>query len=132
MYALYAADPHRPTNALTEMVYLRGRIEDTRSPRVGLAAGGRFGVLRIDPGTAGGRSWQVSISAGLDVVFDSDHKLDAVGWDGNYGFLDVGLQRGRPSANPTIVGRGQVRTREGSTATADTGYRLPATSAIAP
>ena len=87
VYAVYAADPHRPTNALTEMVYLRERIEDTRSPRVGLAAGGRFGVLRIDPGTAGGRSWQVSISAGLDVVFDSDHKLDAVGWDGNYGFL---------------------------------------------
>ena len=69
VYAVYAADPHRPTNALTEMVYSQGRIENTRSPRVGLAAGGRFGVLRIDPGTAGGRSWQVSISAGLDVVF---------------------------------------------------------------
>jgi hypothetical protein len=85
LYAVYAADPHRPTNALTEMVYSRGEIEDTRSPRVGLAAGGRFGVLRIDPGGAGGRLWQISISAGLDAVFDSYNKLDAVGWDGNYG-----------------------------------------------
>ena len=87
VYAVYAADPHRPTNALTEMVYTRGRIEDTRSPRVGLAAGGQFGILRFDPGAAGGRSWQVSISAGLDAVFDSYNKLDAVGWDGNYGLM---------------------------------------------
>ena len=85
VYAVYVADPRRPTNAIIELFYARVRIEDTSTPRTGLSAGGRFGVLRIDSGKPGGRSWQVSIEAGLDAVFDSQNKLDAIGWDGNYG-----------------------------------------------
>ena len=42
-------------------------------------------MLRIDSGKPGGRSWQLSIDAGLDAVFDSQNKQDAIGWDGNYG-----------------------------------------------
>jgi Protein of unknown function (DUF1207) len=60
-------------------------IEDTRSPRFGLSAGGRFGVLRIDAPSPSGRSWQISLDAGLDALFDSQHRQDAIGWDGNYG-----------------------------------------------
>ncbi len=95
VYPVYVADPHRPTNAITEMFYDNVRIEDTDTPRSGLNAGGRFGILRIDSGKPGGRSWQVSISAGIDAVFDSQHKLDAIGWDGNYG-LTVTTATGGP------------------------------------
>ena len=31
------------------------------------------------------RAWQVSIDGGLDAVFDGQHRLDGIGWDGNYG-----------------------------------------------
>ena len=85
IFPVYVADPQRPTNALSESFYPKARIPSTGSVRVGLSAGGRFGVFRSDPATPGGRSWQISISAGLDVLFDSKHRLDALGWDGNYG-----------------------------------------------
>ena len=41
--------------------------------------------MRIEPARPDGRVWQVSIEAGLDAYFDSQNRLDAVGWDGNYG-----------------------------------------------
>ena len=62
-----------------------GGIPDTSSPLTRLAGGGRFGVFVLTPATPEGRSWQVSIEAGLDALFDSQHRLDVVGWDGNYG-----------------------------------------------
>lgn len=95
VYGVYVADPRRPTNTISVLVYPRVRIEQTRSPRTGLAAGGRFGILRIDSGTPGGRAWQVSIDAGLDALFDSQNKQDAIGWDGNYG-LTVTTASGAP------------------------------------
>ena len=85
IYPVYIADPHRPTNAIVEGFYARNRVPDTSSPRTLLAAGGHFGMLRSDSSTPGGRAWQVSIDAGLDAMFDSQFKNDAVGWDGNYG-----------------------------------------------
>ena len=97
VYPVYTADPHRPTIGLTEMVYTDVRIEDTRSPRVGLSGGGRFGILRIDPAKPGGRSWQVTIAAGLDALFDSQNKLDAIGWEGDYG-ASVSTATGGPFA----------------------------------
>ena len=39
----------------------------------------------IRAGEAEGRAWQASIEAGFDALFDSHHRLDVVGWDGNYG-----------------------------------------------
>ena len=42
-------------------------------------------MLRFGPATPGGRAWQVSVEAGFDALFDSQNKLDVVGWDGNYG-----------------------------------------------
>ena len=97
VYPVYIADPHRPMIGLTEMVYTKVRIEETRSPRVGLSGGGQFGILRIDPAKPGGRSWQVTIAGGLDAVFDSQNKLDAIGWEGDYG-ASVSTATGGPFA----------------------------------
>ncbi len=62
-----------------------------------LSAGGRFGILRIDAPRAGGRSWQVSIEAGLDGLFDTQHRADLIALDGNYG-LTVTTASGSPWA----------------------------------
>lgn len=85
VYPVYVADPHRATNAIELGVHAARDIPETRSPRARLSAGGRFGMLRISSGRPGGRSLQVSIEAGLDALFDSQNKADAVGWDGHYG-----------------------------------------------
>jgi hypothetical protein len=84
VFPVYAADPHRPTNQLAIGFYSGTEIPDTSSPRTTLSGGGRFGILRFDS-SASGRSWQISIDAGLDAVFDSQYKHDGIGWDGNYG-----------------------------------------------
>jgi len=97
VYPLYVADPHRPTNAITVLAHSHVDIDDADSPRASLHAGGRFGILRIDPAEPGGRSWQVSISAGLNSVFDSKYKLDSIGWDGNYG-VTIATATGGPLA----------------------------------
>jgi hypothetical protein len=83
VYPVYVADPHRPTSAIVISFLPRQRIPDTSSPRWFLAGGGHFGMLRVE--SPGGRAWQVSIDAGFDAVFDSQHKNDGIGWDGNYG-----------------------------------------------
>ena len=85
VYSVYAADPHRPTNGVSESFTIGGSIPDTDSPLTQVATGGRFGVVRFGPATPGGRAWQLSIEAGFDALFDSQNKLDVVGWDGNYG-----------------------------------------------
>jgi hypothetical protein len=85
VFPVYAADPHRPTNQIAVGFYTRTEIPDTSSPRSTLSGGGRFGILRVDSSAPGGRSWQVSIEAGLDAVFDSQYRNDGIGWDGNYG-----------------------------------------------
>jgi hypothetical protein len=97
VYAPYVADPHRPTNVVAESVILGGGIPATDSPLTRLGAGGRFGMLRIGPSTRDGRSWQVSIEAGFDAIFDSQNRLDVVGWDGNYG-VTVTTASSRPLA----------------------------------
>ena len=85
VYPVYVADPQRPSNAVVQSFYSRTRVPEASSPRTSLAAGGRFGILRIDSRAAAARLWQVSIEAGLDAIFDAQFKADAVGWDGNYG-----------------------------------------------
>src|SRR5688572_4052544 len=85
IYPVYVADPHRPTNTISEGFHARTRVPDASSPRTSLAAGGRFGMLRIGSRAPGGRFWQVSIEAGLDAIFDAQFRNDALGWDGNYG-----------------------------------------------
>ena len=85
VYPVYVADPHRPTNVVAEAFTIGGGMPATDSPLTRLGAGGRFGVMRIEPARPDGRVWQVSIEAGFDAIFDSQNRLDVVGWDGNYG-----------------------------------------------
>ncbi len=85
IYGVYVADPHRPTNHLAEGFIVGGGIPDTRSPLTQVATGGRFGMLRFGRASPGRRAWQISVEAGFDALFDSQNKLDVVGWDGNYG-----------------------------------------------
>jgi len=103
IFPAYIADPQRPTNAISALFYPAARIAQTGSPRVALSAGGRFGILRIDPTTTGGRSWQISISAGLDALFDSKHRLDALGWDGNYGLTVTTANQGPLSLKVSVL-----------------------------
>ena len=67
------------------LFYTRSEIPDTSGTRTMLKAGGRFGIVRWEAAPGGGRSWQLSLDAGLDAMFDSQNSLDNVGWDGNYG-----------------------------------------------
>jgi len=85
VYPVYIADPHKPESAAIGLFYTRTTIVETDDVRIGLKAGGRFGILRLTPATPEGRSWQLSVDAGLDAQFDSRNKLDNIGWDGNYG-----------------------------------------------
>jgi hypothetical protein len=85
VYPVYVADPHRPVNAMLFRFYRHLDIPGTSMRRTGLSGGGRFGMLRIDMAGPAHRSWQVSLDAGLDALFDSEYSDDAIGWDGNYG-----------------------------------------------
>jgi Protein of unknown function (DUF1207) len=85
VFPVFVADPHRPTNSIQLGLYPDPEIPAARSPRPLLSAGGRFGMLRFESAGPIRRSWQISIEAGLDTVFDSQNRLDAIGWDGNYG-----------------------------------------------
>jgi hypothetical protein len=103
IYGLNVADPHRTTNVVAAGFYTRKRIPESRSPRTTLAGGGHFGMLRIESSRPGGRAWQVSIDAGLDALFDSNYKNDAVGWDGNYGLTATTAANGSPLAFKVAV-----------------------------
>jgi hypothetical protein len=94
VYPVYIADPHKAENAALALVFTEPRIPDSSAQRFGLKAGGRFGVLRLDPGAAHGRSWQLSIDAGLDFQADSQRKQDVIGSDGSYGLTLTTASRG--------------------------------------
>ena len=97
VFPAYVADPHHPTNALLFRFYASKEIPATTTRRTELSGGGRFGMLRVDTaGGAGdrGRSFQVSLDAGLDALFDSAYSDDVVGWDGHYGLTFTTADRG--------------------------------------
>ena len=103
VYPVYVADPHRPTTAVVQSFYARTRVPETSSPRTFLAGGGHLGMLRVESSAPGGRFWQVSIDAGLDALFDSQFKLDAIGWDGNYGLTVTTAALASPLAYKVAV-----------------------------
>ena len=86
VFPVYIADPHKPTSSVEFHRYTRVGAADSTEVRTSLAGGGRFGLFRLDPARPEGRSWQLSLEAGIDAVFDSNRKMDNLGWDGNYGF----------------------------------------------
>jgi len=87
IYPAYVANPHRTGNGAMVHFYSRTQIAFSSGTRTSVKAGGHFAVVRWDAPAPGDRSWQISIDAGLDAMFDSQHKLDGIGWDGNYGFF---------------------------------------------
>lgn len=82
LYPQNTADPHRLRFSVRYLRVLSSAIADSGDDRFDLSAGGRFGIVRL-PRTA----WQLSIEGGFDAQFDIDHRLDNIGWDGNYGLL---------------------------------------------
>jgi hypothetical protein len=98
IYQAYAADPHRSTSQIAIGFYSTIEIPESSSPRTSLTAGGRFGMLRIDSSSPTGRSWQLSLDAAFDAVFDSQYKNDGIGWDGNYGIMVTTTGKSSPFA----------------------------------
>lgn len=93
LFTLAIADPHRPGSAIAGEWYTSTEIEGAGDRRTLLKVGGRFGFFRWLPREPPGRIWQLSLEAGLDAQFDIDHRLDNIGWDGNYG-LSLTTARG--------------------------------------
>ncbi len=91
---LYIADPHRATNALQVVHFSRSEIPDSGSLRFGLKLGGRFGLVRFHPEDDPERGVQISLDVGFHGVFDQDHALDNVGWDGIYALIVAWQPRG--------------------------------------
>lgn len=94
LFALPVADPQRPGAAVQVASVGSVGIEDATDRRFFLRVGGRFGLVRWLPDEPGGRSWQLSLEAGLDGQFDQGLGQDNIGWDGNYG-LTLTIARGR-------------------------------------
>lgn len=98
LYAPYLAEINRPGLGVTVVGVSAGDgagIPEAGDLRFGLKLGGRFGLLRVNPRTEGGRSWQLSLGAGFYGHFDIDNSLDNIGWDGLYSLV---LTNGRSPA----------------------------------
>lgn len=87
LYPRYIADPRRPRFALMVQRMLDSEIEEAGDGRIGVMMGGCYGFLRaIHEGNPEG-GVQLDIEAGFLGQFDSEASLDAIGWDGFYGFM---------------------------------------------
>jgi hypothetical protein len=87
LYLPYVADPHRLGFAIQALFLTDTDVAESGSPRIGLKTGGRFGIVRFNPDGRSDRALQFSIEGGFDSQFDTDHSLDNIGWDGNYGLI---------------------------------------------
>ncbi len=95
LFAPPIADPQRPGAAVNVASYSSVAVDGGTGQRFFLRLGGRFGLVRWVPAEPGGRSWQLSLEAGLDGQFDMGLGQDNIGWDGNYG---LSLTTGREGA----------------------------------
>jgi hypothetical protein len=86
IYPPPVADPEGADFGLIPAHFSRSEIPEAGSPRVILKLGGRFGLVRVHRNDAPERPFQLEIEAGFLGVFDTDHSLDNIGWDGIYGF----------------------------------------------
>lgn len=97
LYGPYLAEINRPGLGVTVVGVSAGDdggIPDAGDLRFGLKLGGRFGLLRVNPRTEDGRSWQLGLGAGFYGHFDIENSLDNIGWDGLYSLV---LSNGRAS-----------------------------------
>lgn len=97
LYAPYLTEINRPGLGVTVVGVSAGDgggIPEAGDLRFGLKLGGRFGLLRVNPRSEGGRSWQLDLGAGFYGHFDIENSLDNIGWDGLYSLV---LSNGRTS-----------------------------------
>jgi hypothetical protein len=87
LYRPYVADVLRPQFSLAGLSVLDVGIADSGDGRSLLQAGGRFGLVRRTSAGVHLRAWQLSLEAGVNAVFDTEHNLDNIGWDGLYGLV---------------------------------------------
>jgi hypothetical protein len=87
LYPLAIADPHRVGFGVQQLHFTDTAIPDAGDDRVGLRAGGRFGIVRVEPNGTEAWGWQASVEGGFNAQFDADHSLDNIGWDGRYGLV---------------------------------------------
>ena len=87
IYPHYIADPHRVGFAFQRLQVMETSIAASGTSRYNLKAGGRFGLLKIQPYDRADSDWQLNVEAGFDAQFDTDRDYDSIGWDGNYGLL---------------------------------------------
>ncbi|MCI0527376.1 MAG: DUF1207 domain-containing protein [Nitrospira sp.] len=95
LYKPYIADPHRVNFSAQFLGIVHDDIDGAGNFRIGLKAGGRFGVLRLHPENRPELGWQVSFEAGIDTQFDIENSQDNIGWDGNFGwYLTTATEKG--------------------------------------
>jgi hypothetical protein len=95
LYKPYIADPHRVNFSAQVLGMIHNDIDSAGDLRIGLKAGGRFGILRRHPNDHPELGWQVSFEAGLDAQFDIENSQDNIGWDGNLGwYLTAATEKG--------------------------------------
>jgi hypothetical protein len=97
LYPPYAADVHRIGFGVQWLNFTDTQIPDSGDTRVGIRAGGRFGIARLSPEGEEGRAWQVDIEGGFNAQFDADHSLDNIGWDGRYGLSVTTAKTAQPA-----------------------------------
>ncbi|MFO7931012.1 MAG: DUF1207 domain-containing protein [Thermodesulfobacteriota bacterium] len=88
LYPVYLADPLAPTVALNSVSYIDSDIPEAGDGRYVFRIGGRLGLLRISPAGHPERGLQLNLHGTFLGMFDREHSLDNIGWDGLYG-IDV-------------------------------------------
>ena len=86
LYPFNIADPHRVGFSIQYLDYTESRIPNAGDNRFYLKSGGNIGVFRVANKCKPDHGWQLNVIGSIDAMFDIDHSLDNIGWDGNYGF----------------------------------------------
>ncbi len=85
LYPVHLADPLHPVTALNAVRYGDTEIPNAGENRYVFRIGGRLGLLRISPADDLNRGIQLNIHGTFLGMFDREHSLDNIGWDGLYG-----------------------------------------------
>ena len=86
LYPVYPADPFHPTTALNVARFSDSEIPAAGDKRYIFRIGGRLGLLRLSPAKHHDRGFQLNLHGTFLGMFDREHSLDNIGWDGLYGF----------------------------------------------
>ena len=95
LYSAYIADGLYPRTALNVVRYSDSDIPEAGTKRYIFRIGGRLGLLRLFPTHHADRGIQLNLNGAFLGMFDREHSLDNIGWDGLYG-LDLSWQ---PASN---------------------------------